>query len=65
MMRNSFPCAGITRIRFKGFDLSLSFIPFGKGTPIVIGGKGKDFFDVCFKNQENNKRIRKPPPPRH
>ena len=33
MMRNSIPCLGIIRIRYKGFDLSLSFIPFGKGTP--------------------------------
>lgn len=27
MMRNSIPCLGIIRIRYKGFDLSLSFIP--------------------------------------
>ena len=27
MMRNSIPCIGIIRVRCKGFDLSLSFIP--------------------------------------
>ena len=30
MMRNSIPCIGIIRIRCKGFDLSLSFIPLSR-----------------------------------
>lgn len=46
MMRNSIPCLGIIRIRCKGFDLSLSFIPFGKGTPIGIGGKNSNYFNM-------------------
>ena len=49
MMRNSIPCLGIIHIRCKGFDLSLSFIPFGKGTPIGIGGKNTAFFGTLIK----------------
>ena len=59
MMRNSIPCLGIIRIRCKGFDLSLSFIPFGKGTPIGIGGKNRTFLDMLIRNRQNNTGIQR------
>ena len=50
MLSNSIPCIGIIRIRCRGFDLSLSFIPIGKGTPIGIRLQRYDFFRMKGKN---------------
>ena len=52
MMRNSIPCVGIIRIRCKGFDLSLSFIPpWRKRHPYwYFGGKGNGFSNSLSKN---------------
>ena len=51
MMRNSIPCIGIIRIRYKGFDLSLSFIPLArKRHPYWYRRQKYSFFLLRRKN---------------
>ena len=47
MMRNSIPCLGIIRIRYKGFDLSLSFNPHADKAPLLVSAAKIGLFWEC------------------
>ena len=47
MMRNSIPCLGIIRIRYKGFDLSLSFNPHADKAPLLVSAAKIGLFLIC------------------